>query len=160
MTLISSLSRRTLLILAGLGSAGLFFGALFFQFVIGVEPCAMCYWQRWPHRVGMVIGLIGGFVPRALIAWVGALNMAVSTGLGAFHSGVERGWWPGPASCTSSGAGLGADECGLMDPNCASTVVLCDEISWQLFGLSMANYNTVFSLVLLAICVMAALRKA
>lgn len=159
MTLPSFLTRRMLLILVGLGSAALFFGALFFQFVIGLAPCAMCYWQRWPHRVGIVIGAIGGFIPSALVAWAGALNMAVSTGLAAFHSGVERGWWEGPASCTSGG-GLGAEECGLMDPDCANTVVLCDEIPWQFFGLSMANYNTVASAIMLVMCVMAARRAA
>ncbi|MFO7921954.1 MAG: disulfide bond formation protein B [Nioella sp.] len=158
MTLLSSLSRRALLILVGLGSAALFFGALFFQFVIGLEPCSMCFWQRWPHRLGIVIGVIGGIFPKALVAWAGALNMAVSTGLGAFHSGVERGWWDGPASCTSRGVDLMNSECGLLDPDCGTPVVLCDEIPWQMLGLSMANYNAIISLVFLGLCVIAARR--
>ncbi len=155
----TQLSARMLMLLAGLGSAALFFGALFFQFVIGVEPCAMCFWQRWPHRVGIILGLIGAAIPRAIIAAAGAINMAVSFGLAAFHTGVERQWWDGPASCTSRGVDLTASECGLLDPNCGNAIALCDEISWSLFGLSMANYNAVISLVLLGLCV-AAFRKA
>lgn len=158
--MLSLLSRRTLLILVGLGSAALFFGALFFQFVIGLEPCAMCFWQRWPHRAGIAIGVIGGIFPKALVAWAGALNMAVSTGLAVFHSGVERGWWIGPASCTSRGVDLLTSDCGLLDPDCGTPVVLCDQISWQFLGLSMANYNAITSLVLLSLCVMAARRAA
>ena len=159
MNYINSLSRRTLILLAGLGSAGLFFGALFFQFVLNVQPCAMCFWQRWPHRIGIVVGLVGVAVPRALVAWAGALNMAVSTGLAVFHSGVERHWWDGPASCTSRGVDLAAD-CGLIDPDCGVPVVLCDEIAWQMFGLSMANYNALFSLVMMVMLIMAARRAA
>jgi disulfide bond formation protein DsbB len=159
MSFLNGLSRRTLILLAGLGSAGLFFGALFFQFVLNVQPCAMCFWQRWPHRIGIVVGLVGVAVPRALVAWAGALNMAVSTGLAVFHSGVERHWWDGPASCTSRGVDLAAD-CGLIDPDCGAPVVLCDEIAWQMFGLSMANYNVIFSLLMMVMLIMAARRAA
>ena len=83
------------------------------------------------------------------MAWAGALNMAVSAGLGAFIRGVERGWWDGPASCTSRGVDLLNSDCGLLDPDCGTPVVLCDEIPWQMLGLSMANYNAIISLVLL-----------
>jgi len=158
MTFLSSLSRRTLMILAGLGAAGLFFGALGFQYIGGLDPCAMCFWQRWPHRVGIALGLIGAFAPLMIVAWAGALTMAVSVGLAAFHTGVERHWWDGPATCTSRGLDLINADCGLLDPNCGNAIVMCDEIPWQLFGLSMANYNVLASLVLMAIWIMAARR--
>lgn len=158
MNFLSTLTRRNLILLAALGSAGLFFGALFFQFVLGVLPCKMCYWQRWPHRIGILLGIIGLAIPKALIAWAAALNMAVSTGLAVYHSGVERAWWEGPASCTSSGQDLLNSECGLLDPDCGTGIVLCDEISWQLFGLSMANYNAIISVILLGVWIMAARR--
>jgi disulfide bond formation protein DsbB len=38
--------------------------------------------------------------------------------------------------------------------------VLCDEIAWQMFGLSMANYNAIFSLVMMVMLIMAARRAA
>jgi disulfide bond formation protein DsbB len=53
---------------------------------------------------------------------------------------------------------LSASECGLLDPNCGEAIVLCDQISWQLFGLSMANYNAIISLVLMGVWIMAARR--
>lgn len=158
MTFLSSLSRRNLILLATLGSAGLFFGALFFQFVIGIEPCEMCFWQRWPHRIAIVVGIVGIVAPFALLAWAGALTMAVSVGLAMFHTGVERHWWNGPATCTSRGVDLTSADCGLLDTDCGNAIVLCDEIAWDLFGLSMANYNVLISLVLLVLWVMAARR--
>ncbi len=158
MTFLNSLTTRHLIILAGLGALSLWMGALFFQYVIGLAPCAMCFWQRWPHRVAVGLGLIGVAVPRAIVAWSGALTMIVSAGLAFYHSGVERHWWLGPSSCTSRGVDLATAECGLLDPNCGTAIVLCDEIPWALFGLSMANYNVLASLVLAAIWAMAARR--
>ena len=160
MNILSNLSRRQLILLAGLGSAGLFFGALFFQFVLGVLPCKMCYWQRWPHRIGIVLGLIGVAIPRALIAAAGALNMAVSTGLAIYHSGVERHWWLGPTSCTSRGVDLTTADCGLLDPNCGQGIVLCDQIAWQFLGLSMANYNAIASAIMMVMLLVAIRREA
>lgn len=158
MTYLSSLSRRHLMILAGLGAAALFFGALGFQYIGGLDPCTMCFWQRWPHRVAIGLGILGALLPLAIVAWAGALSMAVSVGLAVFHSGVERHWWNGPATCTSRGVNLATPDCGLTDFDCGNAIVLCDQISWQMFGLSMANYNVLASLLLMVIWIMAARR--
>ena len=34
--------------LAGAYSLAMILGTQFFQHVVGVAPCEMCYWQRWP----------------------------------------------------------------------------------------------------------------
>lgn len=128
--------------LAALGSALLLAGAFVFQ-AIGYEPCAMCIWQRWPHVVAIVAGAIALRLPVA--NWLGAGAMAVSTGLGLYHTGVERDWWDGPASCTGSGGDLG----DLLSTT--GTLVMCDDVAWELFGLSMASWNAVASLVLLGL---------
>jgi disulfide bond formation protein DsbB len=65
-----------------------------------------------------------------------------------FHTGVERDWWEGPSSCTggSSLEGLtGADLLSVAGPR----VVMCDQVSWELFSLSMASWNAILSLVLM-----------
>jgi disulfide bond formation protein DsbB len=33
-------------LLAALGSGALLGGAYYFQYVVGLSPCEMCYWQR------------------------------------------------------------------------------------------------------------------
>ena len=82
-------------------------------------------------------------------AWalLGAGAMAVNAGLGAYHTGVERGWWPGPDSCTAPDLGS-MDAGALVDQLLATEVVLCDEVAWQMFGLSMASWNALASLAL------------
>jgi disulfide bond formation protein DsbB len=151
-----TLTYRFLVALAGAGSAAILLGAFGFQHIGGLEPCAMCFWQRWPHAIAIAIAALGLALPRAFIALAGALNMAVSAGLAIFHSGVERQWWIGPSSCTSRGVDLTSGDCGLLDPTCGTAIVLCDQIPWAMFGLSMANYNVFGSLALMGVWLLAA----
>lgn len=160
----TDLTRRGLVALAGAGSLAVLLGAYAFEFLGGLAPCAMCYWQRWPHLAAVAIAVLGaGALPRVAgvaVGLAGALAAATTAGIGAYHSGVERGWWPGPASCTGDAAGLGGlSGEALLDPSGAAPVVMCDEIPWTLLGLSMANYNAAFSLALAALWI-ASIRAA
>ncbi len=152
------MTRKSLVLIATLGSAALLLGAFGFQ-AFGYLPCKMCLWQRWPHAAAILIGLVvlgGG--PRGLI-WLGALAAATTSGIGAFHAGVEWKWWPGPASCSGGGLDLGTMTGGdLLSMDAPTGLVLCDEIVWQFLGLSMAGWNAVFSLALALIWVAAARR--
>lgn len=145
---------RELSLVAGLGSAGLLLAAFYWQWQ-GYPPCAMCLWQRWPHGAAIVFGALAAFAaPVALWASLGALSALATAGIGLFHTGVERDWWEGPASCTSRG-GLGD---ALLPGQAEVTVVLCDEVSWAWLGLSMASWNAIASTILALIWITAALR--
>jgi disulfide bond formation protein DsbB len=151
--------------LAIAGHVGLLGGAFVFQ-AAGYAPCAMCLWQRWPHAVAIVVGaglLVAMTRDRTAraVRSIGALaagGAALATaGIGAFHAGVEQGWWQGPSSC-SGGEGLsGMSGADLLSTEIAEAVVMCDEIVWQV-GLSMAGWNAVLSAGLAAIWVLAARR--
>ena len=149
---------RPLTAVATAGHMGLLGGAFLFQ-IAGYAPCAMCLWQRWPHAAAIVLGVLAlsGVYPRAMAALAGVAAL-VTSGIGVFHAGVEQGWWEGPSSCTGGGAGLstlsGAD---LLSTEVADTIVMCDDIVWQ-WGLTMAGWNGVLSLLLAAIWAVAATR--
>ena len=153
-------TRRNLIALAGLGSLGLFLGALYFQYVEGLLPCVMCLWQRWPHRAAIALAAVGVAIPSALIAWLGAASALVGAGLALLHTGVEREWWEGPQVCGASAAqdvgSLSVEE--LFDTTSGPQLVLCNEVAWEFLGLSMASWNGIACLVLLAIWVTAARR--
>ena len=44
-------------LIAALGSCLLLGGAYFFQYVVGLAPCDMCLWQRYPHMLAILFGL-------------------------------------------------------------------------------------------------------
>jgi len=152
---------RLLGYLAGAGSAALLAGAFAFQHIGGLPPCALCIWQRWPHVAAALLAaalLLSPAPLRRPLMALGALAALATGGIGIYHAGIERGWWPGPTSCSGSGPGLsGMSGADLLDMSAPATVVMCDEIPWAFAGLSMAGWNAVLSLGLAAIW-LAALR--
>lgn len=132
---------------AAAGSAALLLGALAFQYLGGLAPCPLCITQRWPHVVAIVLGLGLVVIPSRGFALLGALAMLVGAATGLYHAGIERGWWAGPDSCTAPAPGdLSASD--LLDQLMATDVVLCDQVAWSLFGISMAGWNALGSLLL------------
>ena len=149
------LDRLRLTLAAAGGSLSLLLGAFFFQ-ALGYAPCAMCLWQRWPHGAAILIGALFLVTRQRLLLPLGALAAAVTSGLGLYHTGVERDWWEGPTSCTSSGPDLGGLDASALLPSAgADAIVLCDEVSWQFLSLSMASYNFLFSAALVVLWIMA-----
>ena len=154
-----TITRNLLVLAAASGSAALMLGAFGFQYIGGLPPCAMCIWQRYPHVVAIAIGLIALRFGSAALAWLGALAALTTAAIGGFHTGVERGWWEGPSTCTSGSiGGLSTDE--LFDQIMNAPLVRCDEVPWEMFGLSMASWNMVISLVLMGLWIAAARRPA
>jgi len=131
-------------LLALLVPAGLLGGALASQYVGGLHPCEMCYWQRWPHAAAIILGG-AAFLSTAtsarsrMFTALAALAIAVSGAIGVFHAGVELGWWQGLTRCTAGGA-LTLDD--LMNV----PLVRCDQVQWSLLGISMAGWNAIISL--------------
>jgi disulfide bond formation protein DsbB len=128
-----------------LGSLALLLGALGFQYLGGLAPCHLCLLQRWPHAIAIALGLLLLAWPRRPLALIAALVVLAGAGIAGYHVGVEQGWWQGPASCTAPvpGASSAGD---LLDQILATPVVLCDQVAWSLWGISMAGWNAILSL--------------
>lgn len=152
------MSRQLTILLATLGSAALLGGAFIFQ-ALGYPPCAMCIWQRWPHGIAIAIGIIAMMLPGRVLPLLGALAATITAAIGVFHTGVERDWWEGPSSCTGSGPSLGSLSGGDLLATDGPRLVMCDVVSWEMLGLSMASWNALFSLVLVALWI-SALRRS
>jgi disulfide bond formation protein DsbB len=128
-------------LLALLVPAGLLGGALGSQYLGGLHPCEMCYWQRWPHAAAIALAGAAFLLPsRArLLTALAALAITISGAIGVFHAGVEIGWWEGLTRCTAGGA-ISLED--LMNV----PLVRCDQVQWSLLGISMAGWNALISL--------------
>lgn len=151
------MSGRNLGLLAGAGSAALLIAALGFQ-AAGYAPCELCILQRWPHLAAAIIAALLWMTGRVrAFAILGMAAAAVATGLAIYHTGVEIGWWAGPAHCSG---GLGdiarMSTQDLMSKLQTAPVVRCDEVAWSFLGLSMAAWNALVSAGLTVIWAMAA----
>jgi disulfide bond formation protein DsbB len=82
------------------------------EFGLHMIPCPLCYIERWPYRIIVVLGLVAAFAPPRLARVL--LGLAVVAMLGdvviAFvHVGAEQHWWKSPLpECNIAPPGFGA----------------------------------------------------
>lgn len=119
-------------------------GALFSQYVGGLYPCEMCYWQRWPHGAAILLAIASFTAPpdapraRPLVL-LAALAILISGLIGVYHAGVEIGWWEGITVCTTNTAAS-------LEEILKVPLVRCDQVQWAFLGLSLAAWNAILSI--------------
>ncbi|UFN50159.1 disulfide bond formation protein B [Roseomonas sp. OT10] len=118
---------------------------------LGLAPCALCLWQRWPYWLAVALALAAAALrSRALLALAGVAVLA-SAAIAGLHVGVEQHWWPSPlpscAAPVSTGGGTVDD---LMRSLAAKPAKPCDAPAFLIPGLpvSMAAMNLVYALAL------------
>jgi disulfide bond formation protein DsbB len=136
-------------------SAAVLGGALISQYWGGLAPCDLCLLQRWPWAAAIAISLVAIVVDsRLLLPWVALLLaavFAVGSALAFYHVGVEKHWFAGPSACT--GAATAADTVEALKARILGQMpVRCDEPAWTLWGISLAGWNLLASLVMAGSC--------
>jgi disulfide bond formation protein DsbB len=120
--------------LALLVPAALLGGALGSQYLGGLYPCEMCYWQRWPHGVAIVLAALA-FFPTSRSR---TLTLLAAAAIAVYHALVELGIAEGLTTCTATGGSL-ADIL-------ATPLIRCDQVQFAFLGISMAGWNATISL--------------
>jgi disulfide bond formation protein DsbB len=117
-------------------------GALGSQYIGGLHPCEMCYWQRWPHGAAIVLAALS-FVTRTatsrMLTLLAAIAIAISGAIGVYHAGVEAGVFEGLTTCTANGART-------LNEILSAPLVRCDQVQFSFLGISMAGWNAILSL--------------
>ncbi len=124
--------------------AALLAGAYLSQYVGGLHPCEMCYWQRWPHFAAVALAALAFLFAAPtrnarLLTGLAALAIALSGAIGVFHAGGEYGWWEGLTRCSSAGPMTLEDIMNV-------PLVRCDEVQFKFLTISMAGWNAIISL--------------
>ena len=117
-------------------------GAYISEHGFGLFPCEMCWWQRYPHFVAIALALVSTVVqPKRVWILLAALAILVSGLIGAFHAGVEYGWWQGVTACASHVEAGGDPLEAIMN----APLVRCDVAPWTMVGISLAGFNAIIS---------------
>ena len=166
MPAVFSLVSRHWLPAALLASAGMLAVAHAFETFGGLAPCELCLKQRtvyWVAGAIAAVAMIAVRLPdgprwRQATCWMLALVFLASVGVAGYHAGVEWKFWPGPQSCSGGGTVTLAQLKDLLNGG-GVKMPACDQPAWKFAGLSMAGWNTVASVILVALSVAAALRE-
>lgn len=137
--------------------AALLAGAYGSQYLGGLAPCEMCYWQRWAHWAALAFALAAFVVRGRTLVVLAALAILASGGIGAWHAGVELGIFAGVTECTATATGSGED---FLKQILAAPMVRCDEVQFSFLGISMAGWNAILSTLAALVILWLSLRRS
>ena len=128
---------------------GLLGGALGSQYLGGLVPCEMCYWQRWPHAAAIILATLAFTAPAVsgrsrMLTLLAAAAIVISGAIGVYHAGVELGIFEGFTTCTTMAGGATTAE--LLNSIMNTPLVRCDQVQFSFLGISMAGWNALLSL--------------
>ena len=142
--------------------AMLLIGAFGSQYLGGLFPCEMCWWQRYAHMVAFALAVIAftgtAQSPRAkTFTLLAALAIAVSGCIGVYHAGVEAKIFEGFTQCTE--VSKGGSTADVLRQITHAPLVRCDEVQFRFLGISMAGWNAILSLGGAALILLLSLRS-
>ena len=114
------------------------------EFVLGHEPCNLCIYQRIPYIVSIVLILnilfFDKFTKNSLI--ILSIVSLLGSFLAFYHFGIEQGFFDDISQSLSK-------EEILRQLN--QKTISCSDVTFRLFGFSLASINTIFSFILFVI---------
>lgn len=142
--------------------------ALAFEHIGGYAPCALCLEQRLPYYWGIpfmalaVVSALAGWkrcLTRGMLA-IGFFCLVATAVLGVYHSGVEWGFFPGPAACGAGFEATSSNAGNLLDSLADAKPPSCTDAAGRFLGLSFAGWNVVAASILAVIAAIGAFGKA
>ena len=123
--------------------------AYFVEYILGHKPCNLCLIERLPYVLAIIIislGLILKKFEKTIIIFL-ILIFVVATIISFYHFGVEKGFFEESLVCKLDNniTNLSKDE---LLKELQKETISCKDVSFRIFGFSLATINTIISLIL------------
>ena len=123
--------------------------AYFVEFILGHEPCSLCKIERIPYIGSIILGSLLLFTNRweKIILIMILLLFVFGSVISFYHIGIEQGIFSESFLCE-----LGINN-NIQNPNellktLEKTPISCKDVTFKIFGLSLATFNAVLSIVI------------
>lgn len=141
---------KYILILLFLASFFALAGAYISQYFFDLQPCSLCYYQRYPFFAIIILAILFLTIPflkkyQKLGVNIAVIFLLINAAIAFYHSGVERKFFKELSSCSSELETPGSVE-ELEQMLAATKVVRCDEPQFFFMYLSMAEWNFLYCL--------------
>ena len=122
--------------------------AYFIEYVLGHKPCNLCLIERLPYILTIIIislGLILKKFEKTIIIFL-ILIFVAATIISFYHFGIEQGFFKESLVCKlDNNINLSKDD---LLKELQKETISCKDVSFRIFGFSLATINTIISLVL------------
>tara|TARA_A100001011_G_C14092739_1_gene749336 strand:- start:362 stop:826 length:465 start_codon:yes stop_codon:yes gene_type:complete len=123
--------------------------AYFVEFILGHEPCNLCKIERLPYIGSIILGSFLLFMNRweKIILSLILLLFIFGSLISIYHVGIEQGIFSESLLCE-----LGINN-NIQNPEelletLKKTPISCKDVTFSIFGLSLATFNAFLSLVI------------
>ena len=133
-------------------SAFAILAAYFIQYVLNHQPCNLCLIERIPYIFSIIIISICLFTQKfeKIVLIILSLTFFAATLLSFYHFGIEQGFIKESLVCDLNISNNELSKEALLN-QLKKMPISCKEVTFKIFGLSLATFNIFFSLVLCAI---------
>ena len=129
--------------------------AYFIQYVLGHKPCNLCLIERIPYLVSLIlislIFIINKF--EKVIAGIVLLFFVFGSVVSFYHVGIEQGFFNESFVCDLGSSSVNMSKENLLKQLQNKTPISCKDVTFRIFGLSLATINTVISVLLSGIMI-------
>ena len=149
------IKNKNLLILLFASSAFALILAYISQYIFGLEPCILCLDQRKPFFAiiatsALTLTYFKSEKSKKNALYLCTILLVINFALATYHSGVEKKIFRGPTTCSSQNLNEIDNIEDLKIALNETKVIRCDEPSFFFLGLSMANWNALYCLMLIS----------
>ena len=123
--------------------------AYFIEFGLGHKPCKLCIYQRFPYFISIFLILNILLVKKYIKPTLLLLSLVSLSGslLAFYHFGIEQGCFNESFVCESNNLNQDLSKKEILEQLSRNTIS-CKNVTFSIFGLSLASINTIFSLAL------------
>ena len=142
------LSRKSLYLVILVYSIFAIIFALYVEYYLNYQPCKLCLYQRVPFILAIFVSFVGFNFPKkdeVLILLI--TTFAVGIIIAGYHLGIENNIFEEFKGCSNNSLNI-TDKADLLK-SLNLTLPSCKDISFTLFGISLAGLNFLSSLLIL-----------
>jgi disulfide bond formation protein DsbB len=123
--------------------------AYFIQYVLGHRPCNLCLIERIPYFFSIIIISINLFYQKfeKITLIILSLIFFTATLLSFYHFGIEQGFIKESFVCDLNGLSNELSKEALLD-ELKKMPLSCKDVTFKIFGLSLATFNFFISLII------------
>ena len=148
----SSIKNKLLLNGVLIFSVFVLIAAYFIEYILGHKPCNLCSIERIPYLASIILISLVLMLNKyeKTISLIVGLFFATGAIISFYHFGIEQGFFNESLVCNLGGNSESLSSKDLLK-ELEKNTVSCRDITFTLFGFSLAAFNTIISLIISAI---------
>ena len=128
--------------------------AYFIEYILGHQPCNLCLIERIPYAISIIIIVICLFTQKfeKITLIILSITFFAAALLSFYHFGIEQGFIKESLVCDLSNPGNELSREALLN-QLKEMTISCKDVTFKIFGLSLATFNVFISIILSAITI-------